>query len=356
MSIASNQTLDRGGPNLRQARVEDERREDARRAGRVEMAHPYVPLVRAATLAASSHNTQPWRFALSSGRIDVRPDFTRRCPEVDPDDHHLYASLGCAAENLVWAARAAGHHARVVDEAAKGLCLELEPTVASGFARADAIAHRHCNRAEYDGHALSSTELAKLEAAGHGAGVSLRILTEPAEKEALAELVAEGNRRQFGDAGWRREMQRWMRFSERQARRTGDGLYGPTFGMPRIPSAFGQLVLPLALSAERQNDKDRRHIQSSAAIAIFFSEADDARHWMEAGRCYERLALDATSLGLDTAFINQPVEVPALRAELAAYLGIGARRPDLAIRVGRGPRMPRSFRRPVADVLTPAEV
>jgi hypothetical protein len=36
------------------------------------------------------------------------PDLSRRCPAVDPDDHHLYASLGCAAENLLLAAQTVG--------------------------------------------------------------------------------------------------------------------------------------------------------------------------------------------------------------------------------------------------------
>lgn len=71
-------------------------------------ARNYADLVRYATLAASSHNTQPWKFKLERGRIVILPDLTRRCPEVDPDDHHLYASLGCAAENLLLAAQAAG--------------------------------------------------------------------------------------------------------------------------------------------------------------------------------------------------------------------------------------------------------
>jgi hypothetical protein len=41
-------------------------------------------LVRAATLAANSHNTQPWRFTLSDNGIAIRPDLGRRCPAVDP--------------------------------------------------------------------------------------------------------------------------------------------------------------------------------------------------------------------------------------------------------------------------------
>lgn len=84
---------------------------------------------------------------------------------------------------------------------------------------------------------------------------------------------------------------------------------------------------------------------------MLFSEADDKQHWIEAGRSYERLALQAAALNLRTAFINQPVEVPALRSQFAAFLGIGHRRPDLIVRIGRGPEMPRSLRRPVEQVL-----
>jgi hypothetical protein len=58
-------------------------------------------LVRYATLAPSSHNTQCWRFKLEKNLISILPDFARRCPAVDPDDHHLFVSLGCATENLV---------------------------------------------------------------------------------------------------------------------------------------------------------------------------------------------------------------------------------------------------------------
>jgi hypothetical protein len=45
-------------------------------------------LVRCATLAPSSHNTQCWKFALdANGRsITILPDLARRCPAVDPDD------------------------------------------------------------------------------------------------------------------------------------------------------------------------------------------------------------------------------------------------------------------------------
>lgn len=65
-------------------------------------------IIRYATLAANSHNTQPWRFRINAAGIDILPDLSRRLGIVDPDDHHLYASLGCAAENLRIAASMRG--------------------------------------------------------------------------------------------------------------------------------------------------------------------------------------------------------------------------------------------------------
>jgi hypothetical protein len=167
----------------------------------------------------------------------------------------------------------------------------------------------------------------------------------------VAEYVAEGNTAQFGDPAWAEEIQAWIRFNSRDAVRTGDGLYGPVMGSPDVPRWLGEFFMRVAFSAKRQNRKDITHIRSSGAIAVFFSETDDKRHWIAAGRSYERLALQAAALELRTAFINQPVEVPALRAQFATFLNIGDRRPDLVVRIGRGPEMPRSLRRPVEQVL-----
>jgi len=72
---------------------------------------------------------------------------------------------------------------------------------------------------------------------------------------------------------------------------------------------------------------------------------------MAVGRCFQRFALQATVLGIRTAHINQPVEVAALRSKFASAMGIGNRRPDLVVRFGHGPLMPRSRRRPVDDVI-----
>lgn len=315
-------------------------------------AHDYTALVHYATLAASSHNTQPWVFKLERGRIRILPDFRRRCPAVDPDDHHLYASLGCAAENLLLAAEAVGLKGHCsFDAATAGLQIDFEETTPFRSHLFEAIPDRQCSRVEYDGTQLSGEQLQELEAAGRGDGVSIMLFTDDDHKERIARYVAEGNSAQFRDAAWARELKSWIRFSGQEAVASGDGLYGPVMGSPEVPRWLGLLAMRFGFSAKKQNQKDDRNIRSSSAIAVLVSDADDRSHWVEAGRCYERLALQATSLGLKTAFINQPVEVASLRAEFARFLGVGNRRPDLVVRIGRGPETPRSLRRPVAEVI-----
>jgi len=89
-----------------------------------------------------------------------------------------------------------------------------------------------------------------------------------------------------------------------------------------------------------------RALPSSSPISA------DPAHWVQAGRSYQRFALQATALGIKHAFVNQPVEVPVVRGQLASYLGIGDRRPDLVIRFGSAGEMPFSLRRSVDQVLS----
>lgn len=309
-------------------------------------------LVRYATLAPSSHNTQCWKFRLSEHSIEILPDLSRRCPVVDPDDHHLFVSLGCATENLVQAALAHGLRGEATfDNTTDAVRVRLEPTPASSSPLFQAIAERQCTRAEYDGKSLSSQELAVLQQAGNGNGVRVLLLTERDAMEKALEYIVQGNTAQLNDPVFVEELKAWIRFSSGDAVRLGDGLSGATSGNPSLPAWLGRPLFGLIVSANSENDKCTKQVRSSAGIAVFVSDTDDKAHWVEAGRCYERFALQAAALGIRNAFLNQPVEVSALRPQFASFLGVGNRRPDLVIRFGRGPKMPPSLRRPVETVI-----
>ena len=310
-------------------------------------------LVRAGTLAANSHNTQPWRFALGDNAITISPDFARRCSVVDSDDHHLYASLGCAAENMVQAAPLIGLAAETrFDGEADAVVVAVEPQAAAQASELGAaIARRQCARTLYDGRAVPADHLKALEAAGRGAGVEVLILTEPAEVEDLLALIIAGNSAQVEDPAFVAELKHWIRFSYREALATHDGLFAATTGSPVLPGAIGRFLFGMVFSARSENQKVADQVRSSAGLALFVSETDDKAHWVEAGRAVERFALKATTLGLSHAFLNQAVEVTEMRRQLADRFGLGTRRADCILRFGTGPQMPFSLRRPVDAVL-----
>lgn len=310
--------------------------------------------VRYATLAASSHNTQCWRFELDGSAVRIRPDLRLRLPVVDPDDHHLYASIGCATENLLIAAKALGlaGEARVAATGPQGVEVVLQKSSPQASPLFDAITRRQSTRGLYDGQPISSEDLRLLEAAGTGNGVSVRLLTGAPALESVLSFVIEGNSLQMRDPAFVAELKQWIRFDGAHAARTGDGLYAACSGNPSLPPWLGRQLFDLAYAEGTENDKIARQVRSSAGIAVFVSEKDDWQHWLQAGRAFQRFALQATALGIRTAHLNQPVEAARLRAPFASALGLGPGRPDLVVRFGRGPEMPRSLRRPPQAVLS----
>jgi hypothetical protein len=310
-------------------------------------------LVRYATLAPSSHNTQCWTFHLQDRAIVIAPDLSRRCPIVDPDDHHLFVSLGCATENLALAALASGLQAdvRFDPTGAGAVVVGLDATKASASALFLAIAERQCTRGDYDGKPISSDELRLLERAGSGNGVRVLLLTERAAMERVLEYVVAGNTAQINNPAYVTELKTWIRFGAGEAERAGDGLFSGTTGTPVMPRWLGSRLMGLFFTPKSENERYARQIRNSAGIAVFVSEASDKAYWVEAGRCYERFALQATVLGIRNALLNQPIEVGSIRPQFASALGLGSQRPDPVVRFGRGPAMPLSMRRPVQEVL-----
>jgi nitroreductase len=312
----------------------------------------------AAAQAPSGHNTQPWRFAVEGLRITILPDLSRRLPAVDPDDHALFISLGCALENLLVAAGREGYDAEVDDSRLEGeapaLVVRLRPVQAvdgRGNGLHAAIPERQSTRRTYDGRAIPTADLRRLEGASRQDGVGFHLFTDPGSIEPLVELVEEGNRRQFSDPAFVEELVSWIRFNPREARDRQDGLTHAVMGLPSIPRWLGRVVMTRFVTPGSQARSAARAIRSSAAMMLFTTDRADPRGWVHLGRSFERVALTATTLDIRQAHMNMPCEVPELREELRRHLGLGAAHPLLLLRIGYGKPMPRSPRRPLEEVL-----
>ncbi len=316
-------------------------------------------LIRYATLAPSGHNTQPWRFIIKRDTVQIKPDYTRRLPVVDPIERELWISLGCAVENFIIAANSTGLQTEITYPSLEAdfITLKIVPlrslvpssTIVSGKLLS-AIAHRQNTRSLYEGRSVPISDMKQVDKVESEAGVSKLIFTDTAPKEAILEYIRQGDLRQFANPLFVDELVNWIRFNKSEALHSLDGLYSSCSGNPVVPRWLGKLFVTTK-GGKQQSDKDAKTVRSSSGLIVINAEEDDKRHWIATGRLYERLALTLTELNIKTAFVNQPVEVTELRSQLQSYLNIGTSLPQLILRFGHAAPMPQSLRRPLEEVI-----
>lgn len=287
-------------------------------------------MVARAALAPSSHNTQPWIFVIDERGIELRADRTRALPENDPDDRELLVSCGCALLNLRVAAAAEDVVARVellpmpddADLLARVTFADDAPPDAKDARLSPFIEQRHTHRPAFASRDVDPAVAVLLREAAEREGAWLRpVATDPARRE-VAELVTEGDVALWANAAWRRELAAWM-----HPRRRGDGLTVPMLALPVTRA----VVRAIDMGA-RTGTQDRELAVSAPLLVALGTEGDDAREWLCAGQALERVLLEARAQGLQAGFLNQPVQVAALRPKLQSLLGAGV--PQVVLRLG----------------------
>ena len=316
----------------------------------------FINLLEQAVLAPSGHNTQPWLFHLEEDHLDIIADRTRALPVVDPLDRELTISCGAALDHLVIAAR---YHGR--DLVIK-TCPETEdsdllarvwlgserPPTASDHAAFSAIQNRRTTRSKFDNRTLPESLSTQCLRIAEQFGVELLLITDRRKRSEIADLVAEGDRRQFADPHFRRELGGWVHSRRRASR---DGMSGNGFGMPDVLSPIGGLVIrTFDLGTGVAAADVDKIVEGSPTLALFACRENTVPDWLATGRALSGVLLALTAAGATASYLNPPVEVADLTPRLKALFGSqGA--PQLLMRFGYGPMAKPAVRREVRDVL-----
>lgn len=319
------------------------------------MKHKLRFLLNYAVLAPSGHNSQPWRFRLGESHVEVLADRSRRLPVVDPEDRELTMSCAAAAETFTLAARASGLAPELTPlpenrdpntialiDFASGPSSPVSPAVL------DAIVRRRTTRSTFAPEVLPETLRTACVSAAQTVGASAVFAGDEATHRIIADLVAEGDRRQFDDPAFRRELAHWIRPRDAPGR---DGMSSAAFGMPDALSGLGGFMIRTFDIGGVAASGDARLIRDGSPVFMVLASPGDApSDWVAAGRALADVLITLSAEGWTASYLNQPIEVDDLRPKLKAALGIDGQ-PQLLLRVGRAELPAPSARRPVDEVL-----
>lgn len=307
---------------------------------------PIREIVAAAVLAPSSHNTQPWRFSFVHGTLRLYADRTRALTVNDPHDRELTISCGAALFNARVAAAAAGYTAETgpLPEREDPDLLAAVTFHSSSEAPyaplAEALPLRRTHRQAFDAQASSEHLVASLEEAVRAHPVELRLVPPGDERQRVVSLVAEGDRAQFADPAWRRELATWM-----HAQSQGDGLMLPWWSAPVIRRVVAHVDV-----GARTARADAAATLAAPLVLVLSTDVDTPSAWLECGEALEHVLLVAALQGVQAGYANQPCQVAPLRSRLREALAIEGS-PQVVLRLGHAPSGRGTSRRPLARVL-----
>jgi hypothetical protein len=316
------------------------------------MGHPidHTAAVEAAVRAPSLHNSQPWRFRVHDGTVEVRLDPARRLPTTDPDGWAGRLAIGAAVLNLRLA-MAVQHRQPLVrllpggDRRDPDLLAEItagpdRPPTPTQRRLYQAIARRHSNRQPFWPDPVPAQARSRLVAAAREEGAWLVLLIGPAPVAAVAEVARAADQVLMRDPAYRAELAAWTR-----DRPAPDG----------VPAgAGGPCPQPYDLFPTRPfADQPRlpgHDFEPQPLVAILGTAGDTPGDQLVAGQALQRVLLTATGDDLAVSLLSQPIEVPSAREQLRTALGQHGP-PQMVLRVGYGvPGVP-TPRRPLAEVV-----
>ena len=286
-----------------------------------------LALVHAAILAASPHNTQPWRFRVADSFIELHIDPRRNVGALDPFLREEHLGIGCALENLMLAASANGYAATVTLMPGTLSPVSAQPP-SQLVARVDlapgtrekselyyAIPRRHTNRSSYERHRpIPKDILAGLtQLPNDEEHVRIFLFTEEAEHQRIVKVSTAANTELYSDPYVAAASEHWIRLEWKEVQRSRDGLTIDAFGLSPIAAAAAK-TMPAQLlnriaSKSQKTGYDERMLAAPLLGFIAVRDRYDRVQCLEAGRVWQRAHLFATARGIAGRPCNEAVEM-----------------------------------------------
>lgn len=308
-----------------------------------------------AVRAPSNRNSQPWLFRIAGDTLELRADRSRALPVVDPNDRELVISCGATLFHVGVVLRHYGTMPRIErfpdrgdpDLLARVYLGAPRLRCAEDEALFHAIPARRTYRHRFEDRCLPDGLGVTLEMAARSEGAWLHVFRTADARLAVADLVAEADRRQMSLKPFRDELASWLRPNRSASR---DGMPGYAHGHGSFKAAVRPAVLRLFDPGRGQAAHDRQLVADAPMLALLGTRGDTPYLWLAAGEAVARVLLRAQVSDVAASFLNQPIEVPGLRERLQGLAGRGGFA-QLLLRFGYGEPIRTTPRRAAAEVI-----
>ncbi len=290
------------------------------------VSHGPLGLVRAAILAASPHNTQPWLFKVASSSIELYVDTSRNTGALDPYLREQSIGLGCALENLMLAARTNGYQATptLMPATLTGTTPAPQPQLVARVELGagtpqqselyDAIPRRHTNRNPYDPNKpLPGDFVEKMQVvASDEPNLKMFLFTDEKERKKIAGMISQANDVLYADPAVEQGSEEWIRLKWKSVQKYRDGLTVDAFGLSPGQAAVAKMV---SASVLRQQFASAKNLYLNLLLTapvfglIAVRDRYDQQQSLGAGRIWQRAHLYATAQGVAGRPANEAVEM-----------------------------------------------
>lgn len=325
-----------------------------------EYADPRKDALSYALLAPNPHNRQPWLADLRfPDMVRVLRDRSKNLPETDPFDRQMTIGMGCFLELMVIAASRTGHQVElnlfpegkdgpVAD--ARFVAGEAEPNPL--FA---SVPHRRSCKEPFEMRAIESEKVTALSGLG-------TVITDPAQVAELRELTWAAWQVEASTPRTHKESVDLMRIGRSEIERNPDGidLGGPFLeglSMVGLLSREGQID-PTSFEYAEGFRMYEEMLAATPAYVVQTTAGNSRLDQVEAGRCWLRLNLATTALGLSLHPVSQALqeyaEMQPHYERAHAMLAPEGETVQMLGRLGYGPQTPPSPRWPLEAKLIDA--
>jgi nitroreductase len=301
-----------------------------------------------ASRAPSVHNTQPWRWRVGAQSLHLYCDVSRQLPNADPDGRDLMLSCGAALNHGVIALAAVGWRAKVArlpdpSDPNHLAAIKLFPNSADALdiALAAAIPRRRTDRRHYSSWPVPVGDLALMAARAARNGVAL---CQVDDIDKLHRIVSESVWDHMTH-DYLVELTEWS------------GRYASVAGVParNTPKSDHTAKLPGRYFAgpALHMSPGSSAAEDNAVVLALGTRTDDRLAQLRAGEATSIVLLTATSMGLSSCPVTEPLETADTREAVRSDIFGDSNYPQMLLRVGWAPinadPLPSTPRRELAD-------